>query len=508
MDCTIVSKQIFMLTLRHKFSTSALYRQKEESLAGFLSKRWSFWLALFSCVAFLIGNMVGQHGWQAFWKSVWGRESDQAIVFTGTVSPIALIPDPVRFQGSYHRYAFSDIPEDLLVPLPIYEERAHCGLRSEEDRRVYYVRNLGDYESGGDMCGSHSGVDISVPKGTPVFAMANGIVERVERRSRGFGKAIVLRHPRVPDPDNPKKTTMLFSNYAHLKNILVRKGDVIMKGDQIALSGQSGFATAPHLHFQIDRDEAPWHPFWPFTDKQASKRGWSFMQAVNRGLGRERGEQYTVSPLLYVQKYRGWSREAGPVFVHEKQGSMVVMETVEAQPHEQPSPRMTRVERLRARRQARLDRRLKRHRLAQRESPVVQAARVASTTKTPIAPKPKPIKNVPGLVASITIVHDGSFDGGWEQLVFFARDASGNFVRDVQFEGSFFLETIFGEARFSPSVLTSEQFDDRGRAFVRMLPEGWKTVIPASRGVFEAEGEPMVFAPRIESIRASARRGR
>lgn len=159
-----------MFLFRHKFSTSALYRQREEEpLSGFLSKRWSFWLALFSCIAFLIGNMVGQHGWGAFWKSVWGRE-DASIVFTGTAIPLAKIPDPERWGGSPYQHTFSDIPEPLLISLPVYQPREHCGLRGVHDRRVFSVRYLGDYENGGDRCGSHPAVDILAPEGTPVYA--------------------------------------------------------------------------------------------------------------------------------------------------------------------------------------------------------------------------------------------------------------------------------------------------------------------------------------------------
>ena len=82
------------MTVRRSFQAFALYSEPQESMKGFLSKRWSFWLALFSCVAFLIGNMVGQHGWGAFWKSVWGKEVAIEVPYEGMTVPIQKVPNP------------------------------------------------------------------------------------------------------------------------------------------------------------------------------------------------------------------------------------------------------------------------------------------------------------------------------------------------------------------------------------------------------------------------------
>ncbi|MBI4975133.1 M23 family metallopeptidase [Candidatus Peregrinibacteria bacterium] len=95
----------------------------------------------------------------------------------------------------------------------------------------------------------------------------------------------------------------MYSSYSHLKEISVSQGDVVKKGQQIGFSGATGTATTPHLHFQIDTSDAPWHPFWPFTWKEAQDAGLDFFSAINAGLGKEKGEAVTINPLKYVQTY-------------------------------------------------------------------------------------------------------------------------------------------------------------------------------------------------------------
>ena len=486
---------INMPILHHQFATSALYREKPESLKGFLSKRWSFWLALFSCVAFLVGNMVGQHGWRAFWKSVWGKE-EVAIVFTGTVSPLPAIPDPSRWSpAANHEYTYADVPKELLTELPAYRPVRGCGEHTH-DRSILSVDYNGDYDSGGANCGSHPAADILTPKGTPVVAVMNGIVDRIEKRSWGFGNTIVIRHPNVPDPDHPERKITLYSSYAHLGNLLVSAGDIVNKGDHIAFSGQTGLATAPHLHFQIDR-EAPFHPYWPFTTSEATREGLSFFDAVNEGLGKEKSAQHTVNPLAYVQAFQTYEPKS-TVVVQEEEPAKKVVENKGVKERVLASIRSVFWGRRDARKAARLARRdviaLHGEEIEEIEDQLEPLV-VPSTAETDI-----PMPKVGSSVASITILHDGEFHRGWEQLVLFARDRDGRFVQDVVFEGEIYLDLAFGEASFSPSAVSAEQFDDRGRAIIRMLPrpEGRRAIVPAIRGSFVSRGEPLVFNPAEE----------
>ncbi len=90
---------------------------------------------------------------------------------------------------------------------------------------------------------SHQGVDYSVPEGSRVFATADGVVRDIIRHSTS-GLTLVLSH------GNGYET-----RYAHLKEVNVRKGANVRRGDIIALSGNSGLSLAPHLHYEISHNE-------------------------------------------------------------------------------------------------------------------------------------------------------------------------------------------------------------------------------------------------------------
>jgi murein DD-endopeptidase MepM/ murein hydrolase activator NlpD len=87
----------------------------------------------------------------------------------------------------------------------------------------------------------HEGVDISVPVGTPVAAMTSGTVA-FAGDMRGYGLVIVLRH-----------SASLRTVYAHLSRIDVRAGQRVAGRQLIGLSGKSGNASGPHLHFEVQR---------------------------------------------------------------------------------------------------------------------------------------------------------------------------------------------------------------------------------------------------------------
>jgi murein DD-endopeptidase MepM/ murein hydrolase activator NlpD len=86
---------------------------------------------------------------------------------------------------------------------------------------------------------AHRGVDLAAPSGTRIHAPAVGKVVSVERRL-GFGLTIEIAH-----------TGGVVTRYAHCQLALVRLGDSVVVGQAIGAVGQSGLATAPHLHFEL-----------------------------------------------------------------------------------------------------------------------------------------------------------------------------------------------------------------------------------------------------------------
>jgi murein DD-endopeptidase MepM/ murein hydrolase activator NlpD len=95
----------------------------------------------------------------------------------------------------------------------------------------------------------HTGVDLSAAMGTPVRASADGIVIYAEW-SGGYGRLIKVDH------GNGLQTC-----YGHLSRFDVVPGQEIRRGDIIGLSGSSGRATAPHLHYEIRMGGTPVNPY-------------------------------------------------------------------------------------------------------------------------------------------------------------------------------------------------------------------------------------------------------
>lgn len=94
----------------------------------------------------------------------------------------------------------------------------------------------------------HPGVDIAVPRNTPVVATASGLVKSVGFDSL-YGRFVVLEHPGD-----------LETMYAHNEVLLVELGIRVERGETIAYSGNSGRSSAPHLHYEVRRGGAALDP--------------------------------------------------------------------------------------------------------------------------------------------------------------------------------------------------------------------------------------------------------
>ncbi len=234
--------------------------------------------------------------------------------FDGTVYPIEKAPSWVALKSEEYKYSYEQIPTSKLVAAPLYNaanlaqpvENLKWGNPADDAIRnqkiTYSVPYMGSYRLNGlENDGSHLAVDIKVPTNTPVRSIANGVVIKIANQTSGFGKHLVVQHNNVPSVDNPSVLTTYYASYSHLGSILVAEGDVVLRGQNIALSGATGFATTPHIHFQIDRAESPWHPYWPFTFQDQSAAGLDFVGALNAGLGKEKALLNTVHPMTFVQ---------------------------------------------------------------------------------------------------------------------------------------------------------------------------------------------------------------
>ncbi|WP_314225407.1 M23 family metallopeptidase [Streptomyces zaehneri] len=107
-----------------------------------------------------------------------------------------------------------------------------------------YTLSAGYAQAGAMWQSTHSGQDFAVPSGTKVMAAHGGTVVKAGGNGAGdgpaYGNAIVIKH-----------ANGVYSQYAHLSHISVKVGQIVKTGQKIALSGNTGNSSGPHLHFEI-----------------------------------------------------------------------------------------------------------------------------------------------------------------------------------------------------------------------------------------------------------------
>ncbi|MFE9764937.1 M23 family metallopeptidase [Streptomyces sp. NPDC005808] len=107
-----------------------------------------------------------------------------------------------------------------------------------------YTLSASFAQAGTMWSSTHSGQDFAVVTGTPVVAAHGGTVVKAGPNGAGdgpaYGNAIVIKHGNGT-----------YSQYAHLSKVKVKAGQVVKTGQRIALSGNTGNSSGPHLHFEI-----------------------------------------------------------------------------------------------------------------------------------------------------------------------------------------------------------------------------------------------------------------
>jgi murein DD-endopeptidase MepM/ murein hydrolase activator NlpD len=98
----------------------------------------------------------------------------------------------------------------------------------------------------------HTGVDITAPKGTPVYATADGQVTYKQAQS-GYGTSVIINHGYSYE-----------TLYAHLSKKMVKSGQKVKRGELIGYVGNTGLSVGSHLHYEVWRNGVPVNPVYFF----------------------------------------------------------------------------------------------------------------------------------------------------------------------------------------------------------------------------------------------------
>lgn len=144
--------------------------------------------------------------------------------------------------------------EDMLAHLPAIQPVSNKDLKRTASGYGYRMHPIYQTRI------FHDGMDFACDIGTPVYATADGVVKKA-KWEKGYGYLIVIEHGYGYE-----------TRYAHLKSFNVKHGQKVVRGETIALSGNSGRSTGPHLHYEVRLRERPMNPahyyFMDLNDEQ------------------------------------------------------------------------------------------------------------------------------------------------------------------------------------------------------------------------------------------------
>lgn len=156
--------------------------------------------------------------------------------------------------------------EDMLRHLPAIQPVSNKDLKRTASGYGYRIHPIYQTRI------FHDGMDFSCDIGTPVYATADGVVKNA-RWERGYGYIVTIDHGYGYE-----------TRYAHLKSFNVKRGQKVVRGETIALSGNSGRSTGPHVHYEVLQRGRPVNPAnYYFMDLDADQYDEMIRMADNHG---------------------------------------------------------------------------------------------------------------------------------------------------------------------------------------------------------------------------------
>jgi len=159
----------------------------------------------------------------------------ETLVLDDSLTKLVSEPSPEKTRESEERWKIITTtgkevynPGKLILPVT-----------STRRTSLYGTRRINQYSDGRKVTSIHAGVDFGVPTGTEVRACGRGKVVFSRKRILTGYTVIIELAPGV------------YSLYYHLDSVIAKEGSMVETGDIVALSGATGFATGPHLHWEL-----------------------------------------------------------------------------------------------------------------------------------------------------------------------------------------------------------------------------------------------------------------
>jgi len=199
---------------------------------------------------------------------VYGLDFDKVAAINKIKAPYSLNEGDTVFLP-----ASALLPEDKLAKRPCKQEATRCEATNRRrhklagairGRKNQSVPGMGFPVSGGVLTSPfgyrwgkfHTGLDIAAPTGSTVLACAEGrvVFTGSRKRFRRYGTTVLIHHGNG-----------VYTYYAHLNRILVKKDQKVKKGQKIALVGNTGRSTGPHLHLEVRVQNKMYNPLAYFS---------------------------------------------------------------------------------------------------------------------------------------------------------------------------------------------------------------------------------------------------
>lgn len=184
------------------------------------------------------------------------RKEVQLIQAMGSTELVENMTDQLNrlaLRMAYQQKSFDDITkmvknkEELLASIPAIQPISNKDLTRIASGFGYRIDPI--YKDRR----AHMGMDFTAPRGTPIYATANGVVKDAGFNTGGFGNRVVINH------GNSYETL-----YGHMYRIKARVGQRVKRGEVIGYVGNTGKSSGPHCHYEVHRYGTPVNPIYYF----------------------------------------------------------------------------------------------------------------------------------------------------------------------------------------------------------------------------------------------------